>query len=81
MNDPLVGLFLAGLLGALAAWLAMARAAFGSGRLESARMPPTWDIPRDYRNACDVRDQPPLLWYFYCVSLGLGFGALVLAFL
>jgi hypothetical protein len=81
MRDPLVGLFLAGLLGALAAWLAMARAACRPGRLQSAGSPPAGDLVRDYRAECGARDRPPLLWYAYCASLGLGLGALLLAFL
>jgi hypothetical protein len=80
MRDPLMGLFLAGLLGALAAWLAMARVVCRAGRLQSVGQPPAGDLLRDYLADCGARDRRPLLWYAYCASLGLGLAALILAF-
>jgi hypothetical protein len=85
MSDPLMALFLVGLLAASGAYVGMARAAskFAARPPATAGASPHYeeDLLDDYRQACAESCRAPLLLYVYRGFLCVGLGALLLAFL
>jgi len=83
MHDPLMALFLVGLLSAAGAFAGMAKVAskFVSQRAATAGATTDHDLLDDYRQACAEGCRAPLLLYAYRAFLWIGLGALLLAFL
>ena len=83
MHDPLMALFLAGVLAASGAFAGMAREAHQSAsrRTATAGAAAGHGLLDDYRQACAEGSRAPLLLYAYRAFLWIGLGALLLAFL
>ena len=81
--DPLLALFLTGLLTAGASFLGMVRTATRrtSAGLSGGMLRIGGDVLEGYCSACSRKNRPPLLLYSYVTSLFVGLGALLFAVL